>query len=206
MTRVVTLSAAYGAGGQIVGHAVASELGVPFLDRAIPVAVARKLAVSVDDADAHDEASESRVGRILSGLAAAGIGLGPIPQRELSAEAYRQRTEEVMTAAAATTGCVVLGRAGAIVLRDLPGALHVALTGSQQRRIAQARHLAPDQDPAELRRLIEVSDRNRSGYFRHFYNADPNDLTLYQLVIDATLIDFDTCASIIVSAARVIAA
>lgn len=206
MTTVVTLSAAYGAGGPIVGRSVASELGVPFLDRAIPLAVAQKLAVSVDDADAHDEASESRVGRILSALAAAGIGLGPTPQRELTAQAYRQQTEEVMTTAAATTGCVVLGRAGAIVLRDRPGALHVALTGSQARRIAQAQHLAPDQDPDELRRLIEDSDRNRSGYFRHFYNADPNDLALYQLVIDATVLDFETCASIVVKAARAISA
>ena len=204
MPTVVTLSAAFGAGGPIVGHAVADELGVPFLDRAIPVAVAQKLAVSVDDVDAHDETADSRVGRILSALATAGIGLGPAPQPEVSAQAYRQQTEEVMTTAAATTGCVVLGRAGAIGLRDLPGALHVALTGSQARRIAQAQRLAPDEDPAQVRKLIEVADRNRSGYFRHFYNADPNEITLYGLVIDATLVDLDTCASMIVTAARAI--
>lgn len=204
MTSVVTISAAYGAGGAIVGRAVASALDVPFLDRAIPLAVAQNLAVSVDDADAHDETADNRVGRILSALAAAGIGLGPTPQRDLPPQAYRQQTEEVMTTAAGTTGCVVLGRAGAIVLRDCTGALHVSLTGPQDRRIAQAIRLATDEDPADIRKLIEVSDRNRSAYYRHFYNADPNDASHYHLTIDATVIDLDTCAELIVTAARAI--
>jgi cytidylate kinase len=204
MTRVVTISAAYGAGGAIVGRAVAAELDVPFLDRAIPLAVAQNLAVSVDDADAHDETADNRVGRILAALAAAGIGLGPTPQRDLPPQAYRQQTEDVMTTAATTTGCVVLGRAGAIVLRELPGALHVSLRGPQDRRIAQAVRLATGEDPADIRKLIEVSDRNRAAYYRHFYNSDPNDPSHYHLAIDATVVDLDTCAAMAVTAARAV--
>jgi hypothetical protein len=40
MAPVVTLSASFGAGGSVIGPRVAEELGLPFLDRAIPVAVA----------------------------------------------------------------------------------------------------------------------------------------------------------------------
>ena len=42
---LVTISSAYGALGSEVGHAVAAELDVPFLDRAIPAEVAEQLAV-----------------------------------------------------------------------------------------------------------------------------------------------------------------
>ena len=52
---VVTISAPYGTGGPIIGRMVAERFDVPFLDRAIPVAVAQTLAVSIDDAEAHDE-------------------------------------------------------------------------------------------------------------------------------------------------------
>jgi shikimate kinase len=38
--HVVTLSAGYGAGGSVIGPAVAERLGVPFLDRALPAGVA----------------------------------------------------------------------------------------------------------------------------------------------------------------------
>ena len=52
---VVTISAAYGAGGSAIGPMVAEELGVPFLDRAIPVAVAERLDVSEREACERDE-------------------------------------------------------------------------------------------------------------------------------------------------------
>jgi shikimate kinase len=54
-TRIVTLSAPFGAGGSVIGPAVAERLGIPFVDRAIPAAVAHDLAVSVDQALAHDQ-------------------------------------------------------------------------------------------------------------------------------------------------------
>ena len=47
---VVTLSASYGAGGSEIGPAVAAALGLPFVDRAVPVEVARKLDVPRDEA------------------------------------------------------------------------------------------------------------------------------------------------------------
>ena len=41
---VVTLAAFYGAGGTVVGPRVAERLGVPFLDRGILTAVAKRLS------------------------------------------------------------------------------------------------------------------------------------------------------------------
>jgi len=55
VTRLIALSAAYGAGGSIIGPSLAERLEVPCLDRAIPLAVADLLEVSYDDAAAHDE-------------------------------------------------------------------------------------------------------------------------------------------------------
>ena len=48
--HVVTISATYGAAGSVVGPAVAERLGVPFLDRAIPTAVANDLGISLEEA------------------------------------------------------------------------------------------------------------------------------------------------------------
>ena len=49
---VITLTASYGAGGSVVGPAVARRLGLPFLDRAISAAVATELDVTVEEAEA----------------------------------------------------------------------------------------------------------------------------------------------------------
>ena len=52
---VVTVSAAYGAGGAEVSRAVAERLGLPFHDRAIAAQVAGRLGVPVSEAEANDE-------------------------------------------------------------------------------------------------------------------------------------------------------
>jgi cytidylate kinase len=200
---VVTISAPYGAGGPIVGRTIAERLGVPFLDRAIPTAVAQTLAVSLDEAQAHDERADTRVGRMLSALAVSGLGFGPTPEPGVPPQAFREQTERVITSAARTTGCVVLGRAAVIVLRDHPFALHTCLNGPLERRVRQAISLSTeDDDEAAVRKLVEETDRNRKAYFRHFYSVDPDDPSLYHVTLDSTVLDLDTCAEFIATAAR----
>jgi hypothetical protein len=47
----VTISAAYGCGGAVVAPAVAEQLGMPLLDRAISSAVASQLHVTLQEAE-----------------------------------------------------------------------------------------------------------------------------------------------------------
>jgi cytidylate kinase len=57
-------------------------------------------------------------------------------------------------------------------------------------------------DERAMRKLVEETDRNRKAYFRHFYRADPDDLSLYHLVIDSTIVDLDACGDLICLAAE----
>src|SRR5258705_4374470 len=134
MPVLVTLSASYGAGGSHIGPALAERLGVELLDRAIPTGVAERLAVPLDDALAHDESLGDAIGRLASSFALLPELAGAMVQAGvLAGEDYRRETERIIVEHAAT-GAVVLGRAGAIVLRDHPQALHVRLDGPQERR------------------------------------------------------------------------
>jgi cytidylate kinase len=200
---VVTISAPYGTGGGIVGPVVAERLGVPFLDRAIPIAVAKTLAVPVDDVLARDERGETRLGRVLSALAASGVAWGSDPAAPVAGwrdeDRYRDETERVIRDTAKTTGAVILGRAAVIVLRDDPAALHVCLSGPFERRVRRALAVSKDGEPS-VRRLLEDSDRTRAAYFR-LYKADPGDSRLYHLVIDSTVLDYDTVVELIITAA-----
>jgi hypothetical protein len=203
LATVVTISAPFGTGGGVIGPATAERLGVPFLDRAIPLAVAKTLAVPVDDALARDERAETRLGRVLSALAASGVAFGSDAVAPAAGwrdeDRYREETERVIRDMA-TTGAVILGRAAVIVLRDDPAALHVCLSGSFERRVERALAVSEDNEPS-VRRLLEDSDRTRAAYFR-LYKADPGDARLYHLVIDATVLDPDTVVELITVAAR----
>jgi cytidylate kinase len=198
---VVTLSATYGAGGSQVGPALAERLGVTFVDRAIPTAVAERLSVPLDEALAHDESLGDAIGRLSSSFALLPELAGAMVHADLLAEEdYRRETERAIREAAAT-GAVVLGRAGQLILRDEPGALHVRLDGPPERRLRQAMRLENvDRQAAE--RHMRETDRARQAYVQHFYDADPRQCSLYHLVLDSTTIPLDACVELIAQAAR----
>ncbi|MFF5209726.1 AAA family ATPase [Streptosporangium sp. NPDC000396] len=203
--RVVTISATYGTAGNVIGPAVAGRLGVPFLDRAIPDAVAEELGCTLEEALAHDDRAEHGLGRLLSGamrlptVTFGGIDIyfpGAMP---LPAEDFVAHTERVIRQIARGQGGVFLGRAGALVLADHPGALHVRLDAPVKRRILQTAVLSGVTE-RQARKLVEDNDRARAAYVRHFYRADPASAILYHLVIDSTSIPINTCVEMIVTA------
>jgi cytidylate kinase len=202
---LVALSASYGAGGSVVGPALAERLGVPFVDRAIPVQVAEHLDVSVDDATAHDEqAADSFLDRLLRGFIGTDIGVpAPLPAETFTSEDFRKATEQVLLAQAATGKGVILGRGGMIVLRDDPHVLRVRLDGPPERRLAQAVAIG-ETDEQTARETLGKLDRAHADYVRQFYGADIHDCTLYHLVIDSTTIGLDGCVEIIARAAAVL--
>ncbi|WP_049561107.1 cytidylate kinase-like family protein [Nonomuraea sp. SBT364] len=208
--RVVTLSATYGTAGSHIGPAVAERLGVPFVDRAIPGAVAQELGCTLEEALAHDDRAEHGLGRLLSGamrlptVTFGGVDMyvpGVLPH---APEEFVRHTERVLIETAREQGGVFLGRAGAVVLADHPGALHVRLDAPVQRRVRQTATLG-ELTEREARKIIEDNDRARTAYVRHFYRADPADPRLYHLVVDSAAIPVAVCVDLIVTAAEALA-
>jgi cytidylate kinase len=200
---VVTISASYGAGGAEIAPAVAHRLGLPFHDRAIPAQVAGRLGVPLEEAQANDETVLRGLWRVVNSLGTipdpAG---GVVPMDAVPDErAFRQQTEHVLREIADGDGGVVLGRAGAMVLRDRPDALHVRLDGPVERRLAAAVQRS-GQPEEEVRRLLEAADRSRQAYVRHFYRCDPAAAAHYHLVVDSTALPVRTVVDLVVTAAR----
>jgi cytidylate kinase len=200
---VVTVSAAYGAGGAEIAPAVAERLGLPFHDRAIPAQVAGRLGVPVAEAEANDETVVRGVWRLVASLGTMPDPVGGVmPTSALPDErAYRQQTERVLVELADSGGGVVLGRAAALVLGQRADALHVRLDGPAERRLESA--VARSGRPwEEVRREMEANDRTRESYVRHFYRCDPREARHYHLVVDSTVLSLGTVVDLVVTAAR----
>ncbi|WP_345437953.1 cytidylate kinase-like family protein [Actinoallomurus vinaceus] len=210
MAAVVTISATFGAGGSVIGPAVAERLGVPFVDRAIPYTVAADIGCSLEEALVHDDRAEHGLGRILANAARLpNVTLGGmdvyLPQRGVvPEEEFVTRTEQVIKEVADRgEGAVILGRAAQIVLAGHPATLHVRLDGPRERRIARVRE-SLEVSAEEAERLLADNDRARTAYVKHFYRADPANPGLYHLVIDSTRLAAAACVDIVVTAAHAI--
>ncbi len=200
----VTVAATYGAGGSVIAPAVAKRLGLPFIDRAIPVAVAEEIHEPLE-ALCDDLDPTPRVARLLDlVLATSGLFVGVTASAEQrGALPEIARTEETLLRIADATGAVILGRAGAFCLKDCPGVLHVRLDGDVEarRRAAAARYGI---DMAAAARVQRQTDRARLAYVEHFYPRAGalDDPRHYHVVLDSTVLSHDACIEIIVRAAR----
>jgi hypothetical protein len=200
---VVTISASYGAAGTVVGPRVAELLGLPYLERVMTPRVARgsRLGVETVADDERPERLFHRLAAALAGLPLVVGGTPPQPVEGLSTEEQvRNDVETSIQTLARTTGGVVLGRGGMVVLRERPGVFHVRLHGSKEARVRQAMRIEAI-DEAEAVRRLQETDRARALYLRRFYHCDADDLGLYHLVLDSTTVPLDTCADLIVAAA-----
>ena len=201
---VVTLAALFGAGGSVVGPRVAKRLGVPFLDRAIPEAVAKQTGLPEHAVADIDQQPRTRLERLTSALGrtatvSGGVG-GSVERLDLQERDLRARIEEFL-ANAAVSGGVALGRGGMVVLRDVPWALHVYLGGPPEARLKQAMSIQGiDRETAKRRQRSE--DRTRIGYVRRAYGVDGEDPGLYHLMLDSTALDLDTCVDLIAAASQ----
>jgi cytidylate kinase len=196
---LVTLSAAYGAGGSVVGPAVAQRLGVPFVDRAIASGMADRLGIPATAAERLDENVERGLDRILANVAPIAEFYGDVDPAALHRSAHHEAAEQVIREIAASGRAVVLGRAGAVVLADDDRALHVRLDGPREARVEQAIAIeGVDRETAE-RRCKKV-DRAREAYVKRYYNHDARDPALYDLVLDATRLGLEVCVETILAA------
>jgi cytidylate kinase len=198
--RVVTLSTLYGTGDEAIGRHVAERLGVVFVDREIPAFVAEQLNIPETAVAVYDEHQPSTLERLIDSLARA-----PVPSQEQPPERlddgerqYKIEVEQFLIRTARSGG-VVLGRAGAVVLHGVPGALHVRLIGPRAARVRRVMASeAMDQEAAERR--VRDGDSARAAYGHKLYGVDPADDDLYHLVIDVTAFDLGTCVELIVAA------
>jgi hypothetical protein len=196
---LVTLSASYGAGGSVVGPGLAERLGVPFVDRAVPTAIADSLGIPPSAAEKLDENVERGLDRILAHLAPIGEFYGDVDPELLRRSSHHEAAERAIREIAATGRAVVLGRAGAVVLAGDPRALHVRLDGPPEARLEQAMLIeSVDRETAERR--MKKTDRAREAYVKRYYRCDARDSRLYDLVLDATRLGPELCVDVIVTA------
>lgn len=209
---VITVARQFGAGGATVGHMLAERLHADFLDSNIINEVARRLQVPKEEVEAEDEHPGSLLARLLVALGSASSE--PLIPPEATAwtppnaaptfdtrKAVLQITQHVIQEAARAGNVVIVGRGGAYVLHDLPGALHVFLRSSETAKaktVMERKNVTED----EARRLIKHTDENRRAYIRQVYGHTWDLPGHYDLVLDTGRLGYDATVEAILAALK----
>lgn len=189
MAPVITLFESYGAGADAVGPRLAERLGVPYLEQ----------AYSSDLIEGEANPHEGWIGRFVASVVGPGAAEGALETASEQEGAVRQNVADVL--AAAETGAVILGRNATVILADHPGALHVKIDGAAPQRIEHAAALAGI-DEAQAARRLAREERVRAEMSLALYGWDPRVNDRYHLVVNTSLLGFDTSVDVILAALR----
>ncbi|WP_448073700.1 cytidylate kinase-like family protein [Georgenia yuyongxinii] len=192
---IVTIFESYGSGASYVGPRVAEALGLPFHRQAFS-------SEEIEEAESRRE-NEGLIARVFGALGTSygGVDVGDVTAAQRDTyELTTENTRIVLDEAA--RGGVIVGRNGAFILADRPGALHVRLDGPLRQRVERAaRDSGIDLARAEKRQKRE--DQARAVMSIDLYGWDPRRDEYYDLVINTGRLDLDTAVEIIVAASRV---
>ncbi len=114
-----------------------------------------------------------------------------------------QRTRFLHSIQAAIYDCarkgqmVIVGRGGQVLLKNVPGTLHVrifALFDLRVKRLVESEGI----DEKHAVRTLQQSDHDSAGYMHSFFNADWNDASLYDLLINTEKLSPATAVQLII--------
>ncbi len=225
---VVTVEGPIGAGAPEVGVIVAKLLDADYVDRAILADAARTMGTTVQVLEIkHGRIPlRARIAQFLQTMlerSAMSSGAGEpyafynvdyvlgedytdLAQEPLTAaqrlndEHFIEATGSVIRDLAAGGNVVIIGRGSTMFLKDFPGVLHVGLVAPLEvriRNIQEREHLSLE----EAEEHADNMERARVAYFRKFFKVDPNDPTLYNIVLNMAHVGADTLAEIIAHSA-----
>jgi cytidylate kinase len=200
--RLITVSAAYGAGGSVVAPALAQRLGLPFLERVTTSEGHLAEPGPCDEQLSMDEVKATPVHRLLAHFTQA-MPAGPTqspPSTHHQDENLRGHGEAGIHNLLAAGGGVILGRAAAVVLGKDRG-FHVRLDGPAERRVVQGAAIEGISEE-QARDRLRAADKARTAYVRRLYRCDPSDASMYHLVIDSTAVSLDTVVELVITAAH----
>jgi cytidylate kinase len=200
---IITISRQFGAGGSEVARRVAEALGWRVVDNELIDRVAERAGLSPEEVAQREERAPDFIERLTRALARSVPELFPKPAERVPEpeEATLVRLTESVVAEAAAEGRVVLvGRAGAAVLRGQYDALHVKLVAPVPERLRAASErlgLAPK----DAEKILQETDASRGRYLKQHYGRDWNDSTNYDMVLNTGTLGLDGTSRVIVECA-----
>lgn len=178
---IITISRQIGSLGDEIARAVAENLRYEHIEKSQISKVLSNHGFSTSDVDKYDEKKPS-IWQILS------------LQKNIFAHLIRTTVFEF----AAKENVVIVGRGAQVILKDIPGTLHVRVIAPHATRVNRLM-VQRGCEIKNVERIVRQSDRDSSGYINTYFDANWDNSNLYDLVINARTMTMNTGVDIITS-------
>ena len=183
---VITIGRQLGAGGAVLGKAIAEHFGFQYIDKEFVVLAGKHLHVALEDIDEYDKKHNPNWVNMTRTAMNTIPYLGDSWVLPTSRQLYEEQTN-IMKKAADEGPCVVVGRCGSQIFKDHEDHISIYLHGDIESRAARlAAVLGKDVDPVKDARSIEKEDKERARYYHEFTGKQWDDMKEYDFVLNTS--------------------
>ena len=188
MFRLITIEREYGCGAGAIAAQLADHLGWKLWDHLLTEEIARMANVHPSAVKRCDERMDSRFYRLAKtfwrGSYERSSTLG---EQAFDTDRMVSMMEEIAEKIAQEGSAVVVGRGAPYFLRERPDAFHVFLYAPRAEKVQRLREDGSTEQEAE--ELVDIVDRERIAYIKHYFNADWPTRSLYHLMLNTAVGD-----------------
>lgn len=202
---VISINRELGSGGRTVGEKLARRLGVVFYDKALIKALTKHYNLTVEEIERLKGQNTSwwtdLARHIIPFYDAAKseyyhITSNDMTDKPLTTEEMFKVETRVLTDIANNESCVVAGRSGFFIFRNIPNHLSVLIQAPMKNRIERVMK-KQEKNAADAQKLIEQVDRMRENYIKRYTGTSRYDTRNYDLVINMEDLTEDEAVDII---------
>ncbi len=180
---IITISREFGSGGEAIAGFVAEKTGFLLVNKETIVNGLTEHGIEVPAPEKED------------------LGAGD-EEKGVRGRQYIEAMHDFIYDLAIRNNLVILGRGGSLLFRDYPPALHVRIIAQfteRVRRVIKAYDLSSE----TAVKLVKEQDRGKTRYYRQVFDANWNNLRLYDLVLNTEKMDLEDAADLIIAAYRI---
>ena len=179
---VLSISRQFGAGGRTLAEKVSLRLGYDFVDDELVLHVAKAAGVPDERIRGMERKPDRDLKRVVAGLFSSRV-IDGLVGNAVSGMSVPELFHQAILETADRGDVVILGRGSQFVLPNEAHILKVLLISPERDRIDFMRviHGMPE---SEAQRAVREWERSRKAFLRKFSAKDPNDPSLYDLVIN----------------------
>jgi cytidylate kinase len=114
---------------------------------------------------------------------------------------FLHSTQAVIYDLASKGKVVVVGRGGQVLLRNVPGILHVRIISPFEVRVKRLVEKG-EMDEKHAARILRQSDQDSSGFIQTFFNVNWDDPNLYDLFLNTKNLSQETAVKVLVDSVQ----
>lgn len=187
-----------GSGGRQLGHILAERLGIEFYDKELLLEAAKQSGLSPEFFERNDE----RRPHFISGIFSFTMGINPgaafAGSTSISDDALYKAQCDFIHSIASKGPCVIVGRTADYVLRDLDCVVNVFVHADAEDCARRIMERQPELKREQALRLVEKTNKLRSGYYNFYTDKQWGDSSGYDLTLNSSTMDLDDIADIII--------